>query len=340
MRTRTLPGTDLIVGTVGFGVWTVATNWWGITDRSLGIALLRRGLERGINFFDTADTYDDGGAERILREAFPGRRDEIVIATKFGYDIVNHPPDPNQRERPHNWNPSYVRLAVENSLSRLGTDRIDLYQMHNPRIDAILRDDLLALLESLKGEGKIRSYGAALGPAIDVRQAEESRAAIEETGMSSVQIIYNLLEQQVGAPIFETARAHSKGILVRVPHASGLLEGNLASDTTFPPGDHRNWRVTTNQKRKAWLERGLLKVERLGFLAEGTGRTLGQAAIQFILDEPSIVSVLPNIYDADQLDELAAASDTPPLSSEERARVDELVLNDFHLEPESMGVTA
>ncbi|MFM7321187.1 MAG: aldo/keto reductase [Armatimonadota bacterium] len=340
MRTRTLPGSELQVGTVGFGVWTVATNWWGITDRAYGIELLRRALDLGVNFFDTADTYDDGGAERILQEAFPGRRDEIVIATKFGYDIVNHAPDPNQRERPHNWEPAYVRGAVERSLQRLGTDRIDLYQMHNPRIDAILKDDLLALLEDLRSEGKIRSYGAALGPAIDVRQADESRAAIEETGMSSVQIIYNLLEQQVGAPIFGSARAHGKGILVRVPHASGLLEGNLATDTTFAPGDHRNWRLTTNERRRAWLERGLLKVERLAFLTEGTGRTIGQAAIQFILDEPSVVSVLPNIYDADQLAELAAASDTPVLTNEERERIAELVANDFGLAPDVAEVCA
>ena len=325
------------MGTVGFGVWTVATNWWGITDRKYGISLLERALDRGINFFDTADTYDDGGAERILAEAFPGRRDDIVIATKFGYDIVNHPPDASQRERPHNWEPEYVRGAVERSLERLGTDRIDLYQMHNPRIGAILREDLLALLEDLKDEGKILSYGAALGPAIDVRQAEESRAAIEETGMSSVQIIYNLLEQQVGAPVFGTARNHGKGILVRVPHASGLLEGNLDKETTFAPGDHRNWRVTTNERRRAWLDRGLLKVAKLDFLTEGTGRSMGQAAIQFILSEPSIVSVLPNIYDADQLDELAAASDTMPLTVDELARIDALVAADFHLEPEVAG---
>jgi aryl-alcohol dehydrogenase-like predicted oxidoreductase len=333
MEYRTFPGTDIQASAVGFGVWTVATTWWGITDRQVGIDLLRRGLELGITFYDTADTYDDGGAETILPEAFPGRRDELTIATKFGYDIYNSKPDPSQRERPQNWEPSFLRYAVEKSLERLQTDRIDFYQMHNPRIGDIRRDDLLAELEALKQEGKIRAYGATLGPAINERQVEESLESIERTKMDGVQIIYNLLEQQIGAPIFEAARKHGKAILTRVPHASGLLEGNLHTDTTFAPGDHRNWRMTTNEQKRQWLDRGLLKVEKLDFIAEQAGRTIGQAAIQFILSEPSIVSVLPNIYDAPQLEELAKATDTPALSASELATLSDLYAHDFYLEP-------
>ena len=336
MQYRTLPQTGRAVSVVGFGVWTVATTWWGITDRQVGIDLLRQGLDLGINFYDTADTYSDGGAETILAEAFPGRRDELVIATKFGYDIYNAPPDPNQRERPHDWTPQYLRFAVEQSLRRLNTDRIDFYQLHNPRLDALRRDDLLAALEELKSEGKILAYGAALGPAIDVRQADETDFILNNTKMAGVQIIYNLLEQQVGAPIFEKAREKGVAILTRVPHASGLLEGNLNPDTTFAPGDHRNWRMTTNAAKKLWLERGLLKVAKLGFLTEGTGRTISQAAIQFILSEPSVASVLPNVYDAVQLAELAAAADVAPLTDSELARVADLHAHDFYLDsPES-----
>ncbi|MBC7809471.1 MAG: aldo/keto reductase [Akkermansiaceae bacterium] len=332
MQYRNFPGTEIQASTVGFGVWTVATTWWGITDRAIGIDLLRKALDLGITFYDTADTYDDGGAETILAEAFPGRRDEITIATKFGYDIYNHAPSANQRERPHNWTPEYLRFAVEKSLERLQTDRIDFYQLHNPRMDALTKDDLLATLESLQTEGKIRAYGAALGPAIDPRQADESVHVIENTGMAGVQIIYNLLEQQIGAPIFESARKHGKAVLTRVPHASGLLEGNLHAETTFAPGDHRNWRMTTNEAKRIWLDKGLLKVEKLGFLTEGTGRTISQAAIQFILSEPSIVSVLPNIYDAPQLAELAASADIPALTQSEYAQVADLYANDFYLD--------
>lgn len=334
MKYRTFPGTEIQVSEVGFGVWTVGTTWWGITDRQAGIDLLRRALDRGITFYDTADTYSDGGAETILAEAFPGKRDQITIATKFGYDIYAHQPDPSQRERPHNWEPSYLRFAVEKSLERLGTDRIDFYQMHNPRLDALQRDDLMAALETLKTEGKIRAYGATLGPAIDARQADEAAYIVEQTRMDGVQIIFNLLEQQVGAPIFASARENRKAILTRVPHASGLLEGNLNTETTFAPGDHRNWRMTTSEKKRLWLDRGLKKIEKLGFIAEEAGRTLGQAAVQFILSEPSIVSVLPNIYDAPQLEELAAAPDTAPLSAQDLRTLDDLYAHDFYLEPD------
>lgn len=333
MKYRYFPGTDISASEVGFGVWTVATTWWGITDRQVGLDLLRRALDLGITFYDTADTYDDGGAETILAEAFPGRRDEITIATKFGYDIYAHRPDPSQRERPHNWEPSYVRYALEQSLSRLQTDRVDFYQMHNPRVDALQRDDLLATLEDLKAEGKIRAYGAALGPAIDIRQADETAFIIENTGMKGVQIIYNLLEQQVGAPIFERAREKGVGILTRVPHASDLLLGTerLNAKTTFAPGDHRNWRMTTDERKRQWLDRGLLKVEKLDFLTD-PGRTIGQAALQFILSEPSIVSVLPNIYDVSLLEEVAAAADTPPLSPDEVTQVQDMYAHDFYLD--------
>ncbi|MBC8104011.1 MAG: aldo/keto reductase [Cytophagales bacterium] len=336
MKYRNFPGTDIRASEVGFGVWTVATTWWGITDRHVAIALLRRAYDLGITFYDTADTYEDGGAETILAEAFtPEQRREITIATKFGYDIYNSAADPNQRERPQNWEPSYVRFAVEKSLQRLQSDRIDFYQMHNPRIEALRRDDLLATLEALKQEGKIRAYGAALGPAIDERQADESRYIIENTGLAAVQIIYNLLEQQVGSPIFETARAHGKGVLARVPHASGLLEGNLNTETTFAPGDHRNWRMTTNEKKRLWLDRGLRKVEKLGFIAEEAGRTISQAAVQFILSEPSMVSVLPNIYDAPQLEMLARSVDTPPLSPSELRQISDLHAHDYYLDPQA-----
>lgn len=336
MKYRTFPGTDISVSEVGFGVWTVATNWWGVTERQDGVALLRRALDLGITFYDTADTYSDGGAETILAEAFPaGRRDEITIATKFGYDIYRHRPDPSQRERPHNWEPDYVRFALEKSLERLQTDRVDFYQMHNPRLDALQRDDLLATLEDLKAEGKIRAYGAALGPAIDERQADESRYLIEQTKMDGVQIIYNLLEQQVGAPIFDAAREHNKAVLTRVPHASDLLLGRVDENTTFAPGDHRNWRLTTDERKRQWRERGVRKIAKLGFIAQDAGRTLGQAALQFILSEPSIVSTLPNIYDAELLKELAGAPSTAPLSPDELDRVFDLYLHDFYLDDET-----
>ncbi len=294
MEYRQIKGTPLTVSTVGFGVWTVGTTWWGVKDHDLAVRLLRRAFELGITFFDTADTYASGAAETILHEALGDVRDQIVIGSKFGYDIYNNPERPGQQERPHDWSPGYMRKALEQSLRRLGTDRIDLYQLHNPRLDAIERDDLWAELERAREEGLIRAYGTALGPAFDIRQAEEGVQSIRQR-RATPQIIYNALEQEIGAGIFPTANECGASVVVRVPHASGLLDGTIRPDTEFEPGDHRNWRVTTNAKRKAFMEDGLTKVEQLRFLEDG--RTLGQAAIQFILHEPSVAAVLPNIYD-------------------------------------------
>jgi aryl-alcohol dehydrogenase-like predicted oxidoreductase len=221
------------------------------------------------------DTYASGEAETILREALGDRRDEIVIGTKFGYDIYNHPERAGQQERPHDWSPGYMRAALERSLERLGTEYIDRYQLHNPRIEAIRDDALWKALDQARETGRIRTLGVALGPAIDPRQVDEAVVAIRERS-AIPQIIFNLFEQQIGAPVFPIAREHSVPVLVRVPHASGLLDGSVQQDTTFEPGDHRNWRVTTNERRKAWLEDGLRQLQTLPFLSEG--RTIGQAA--------------------------------------------------------------
>lgn len=333
MQYRKFGSTDLEASVVGFGVWTVSTRMWGVTDEDVRLRLLRRAFELGVTFFDTADVYGDGLGETILPQALGAQRAEMVIATKFGYDFYSAPGEqPGQRERPHDWSPDYVRRACEESLRRLETDYIDLYQLHNPRVDALQKDDLFAALEGLKAEGKIRHYGCALGPAIDIRQAEEGAVAFRERRMTSVQIIYNLLEQMLGPVVFEAARETGGGVMVRVPHASGLLEGSYTSETEFAPGDHRNFRVSTSEKRKAWLEDGLKKVEQLDFLLKGTGRTLGQAALQWLWSEPLLATALPNIYDEKQLEELCAAPDKAALTAEELAKLQSLYARNFGLD--------
>ena len=338
MLYRNFGNTDLKASLVGFGVWTVSRRMWGVTDEDVRRTLLRRAFELGVTFYDTADVYGDGLGETILRQALGEHRAEMVIATKFGYDFYTAPGEqPGQKERPHDWSPAYVKKACDESLARLGTDYIDLYQLHNPRADALDKDDLFAALEDLKAAGKIRHYGAALGPALDIRQASEGAQAFRQRGMTSVQIIYNLLEQQLGAPVFSAAHATGGGVMVRVPHASGLLEGSYTTDTEFAPGDHRNFRVSTNEKRKAWLEDGLKKIEQLEFLVRGTGRTLGQAALQFLWSEPTLATALPNIYDLRQLEEFCAAPDAPALSTGELAQIHDLYRSSFGLSGAAAG---
>ena len=331
MKYRTIGNTDVKVSEVGFGVWTVSTSWWGITDEAFGIKLLQQAFDLGITFFDTADTYGNGLGETILAKALGPKRSQITIGTKFGYDFYNSTSRRGHEELPHDWRPEYVRFALEQSLKRLQTDIIDIYQLHNPRIDAMQRDDLFATLESLKREGKIRSCGPALGPAIAERQSAEALYAIEERRADMVYIIYNLLEQMLGEAIFPVARRRQSSVLVRVPHASGLLDGTVKPETVFSEDDHRFHRVSTEDRKKQWQVNGLKKVEQLSFLWEGQGRSLAQAAIQFILAEPSIASVLPNIYSEALLKEFAAASDLSSITSDDLQRVQALYAENFGL---------
>src|SRR5204863_3046471 len=146
----------------------------------------------------------------------------------------------SEGERPQRWDGPFVRAALEASLRRLRTDHVDLYQLHNPRLEAVDSDECFAILEDLRAEGKIRGYGVALGPAIGWR--EEGLRAITGREIASVQTVYNLLEQDPGRDFLAAAAEHGVGVIARVPTSSGLLDDNLTSETTFGAGDHRRHR--------------------------------------------------------------------------------------------------
>jgi aryl-alcohol dehydrogenase-like predicted oxidoreductase len=325
MRYRRLGDTDVNVSEVGFGVWTVSTGWWGEVDEARSVKLLRLAHEKGINYFDTADTYGSGLGETLLRDAFGHMRDEVVISTKIGYDFYNHTARRGQQERPQDWSEDFIRFAFEQSLRRLGTDYVDFLQLHNTKMDAVENDTLFELMEEFEREGKVRSYGIALGPKIG--WLEEGVRAMRERDLDGLQMIYNLLEQDPGRSLIEAARETNTSLVVRVPHSSGMLEGKYTEETTFANNDHRRHRP------KEWLLEGLKKVEQLNFLTESGERTLGQAALKFILASPEISSTLPNIYDEEQLEEFTAAPEAPDFTEDELAHVKELYENNFGLEP-------
>ena len=333
MKQRALGSSGVNVSEVGFGVWTVATGWWGEYSDDEAVALLRHARDRGINFFDTADTYGEGRGETLLEKAF-GADSDVVIGTKFGYDIYSPWERKGHVERPHDWTPAFVKYALEQSLRRLGRDHIDFYQLHNPRLDALQDDGLFEMLDGLVKAGTIGSIGVALGPAIGWRT--EGLWAIENRPIHAIQVIHNLLEQQPGRDFIASAKNNDTSIVVRVPHSSGMLEGKYTLETVFDENDHRRHRP------KSWLVEGVQKVEQVRFL-EREDRTMGQAAIQWLLHENVVASVLPNIYNAEQIDEFAATSDTAPLTDEEFRTVEDLWEDDFGVAPyveETSTVTA
>ena len=322
MKYRRLAGTDLTVSEVGFGVWSVSTGWWGNVEKDDGIKLLRDAIEAGVTLFDTADTYGLGFGEEILHEALGGHRHDVVIGTKFGYDL-DAPREGHQRERPQRWDPDFVRAACESSLRRLGTDYIDLYQLHNPRLTTLQDDVLFETLEALKHEGKVRWYGTALGP--DIGWRAEAEHSMAERKAPTMQIIYSIIEQQPARDFFPSAREHGTGLLARIPHASEILTDQFADQAhvEFDPSDHRAHR------RREWLDEAFEKREKVLFVAQETGRTLAQAAIQFALSEPQIASVLPNIVSREQLLEYAEASHTPRIAADELAELNRIYDQEF-----------
>ena len=327
MRFRNYGNTDLTVSEVGFGMWTISTGWWGNFTEGEAIALMHKAFDLGVTLFDAADTYGNGLSEEYIAKAFPKQRDEIVVATKVGYDFIHHGEGRGrgQREIPQDFSPEAIMRATDAALKRLKTDRIDLLQLHNIRMEQVGDDALWKMLEQLKRSGKIRYYGVALGPAIG--WLYEGLKTIRERDVTSVQHIYNMLEQHPGRVLHDGATEAGKEtmFLIRVPHSSGMLEGHYTLETKFPAGDHRSHRPRT------WLVNGVKKVEQLRFL-ESPARTLGQAALLWLLKDQRVASVLPNIYDETQLSEFAATPEASPMTDEEMEKVSALYDCNFGVE--------
>ncbi len=321
MQYRRFGNSDLVVSEVGLGTWTLVSDWWGKSDDPQ--AMIRAALDAGINFIDTAPVYgNDGVGESILRDVLSSR-DDIVLTTKVGYDITAERKFPGQSERPHDWRPESVRQQCDASLQRLGVDHIDLYQLHNTRIEPILADDLWDVLLELKKEGKVRELGVALGPAIG--WVEEGNRALDERPIVALQTVFNVLEQEPGLTFAARPRVQrgEASLISRVPHASDTLSGKVTPDTVFDPKDHRSHRNRDN------MLDNFEKAETLRFLwAPETGRTIGQAAIAAILANPAFTTVLPTVLTIDDVREYAAASDVP-LTDAERDDTQALFARNF-----------
>jgi aryl-alcohol dehydrogenase-like predicted oxidoreductase len=324
MERRFIGNTELETSVVGFGVWTIATGWWGSYTEDEAVDLLRYAYDKGITFFNTSNVYgEDGYGEKLVAKALSDVREHVTIATTFGYDVDAPREGSGHRERPHDWSADNLRRSLERSLENLGSDSIDMWQLHNPRMDAMQNDALWDLLADLKSQGMVKSYGPSLGPAIG--WADEGRFVIRERQIDFFHQIYNLLEQDPGRELTELAAERDIAVLARVPHSSGLLEDKYTSETTFDASDHRSHRS------KEWLEEGLQKVASLRPIMEGTDMTMGQLAINWLLADPAVVTVQPNIYSRDQIDEFTAVSDVDALDADDMGTIDTLYRVNFGL---------
>jgi aryl-alcohol dehydrogenase-like predicted oxidoreductase len=322
MKYRKLGKSGISVSEIGFGAWTIGMDWWNKKiDDDEAIRMLKKAYDLGINFYETADVYGKGKSERLLAQAFKDvHNDDIIYSTKWGYDIYNAE-QIGHNELPQKHNPEFLHHALQQSMNRLLVDHIDVYSLHNPKMTAILDDQLFESLDSLVKAGKIRSHGVALGPAIGWE--EEGLIALQKRNITCLQTVYNILEQDPARSFFDQASLNEVGLLVRVPDASGVLTGKVNERTVFDKNDHRNTR------KRDWILQAIRKVEKLKPLSDSNGWDITQLAIKFILSQKVVSVVLPTVVDMEEIEMFAQMSDGKYLTNSELSQITELYNNSF-----------
>jgi aryl-alcohol dehydrogenase-like predicted oxidoreductase len=287
VRQRRVGSSDLLASEVGFPVWDLVAGPRARSDEEAA-GLLRAALDLGITWFAATDHDDDGRAERLLGAAVRGRRDEVAVATTFGYDTSRRLFEPAAAAPRHDWSPAFAGRALDASLRRLRLEPIDLWQLHHPDMEALASDELFSFLADQVQKGKVRHVGVALGPGVG--WADEGVAALRERRVSAVETVYNVAEQDPGREL-AAAAGTGAGLLARDPLAPRL------------PGAAR---------------------DRLDFLVRDRDRSLDQALLRFVLAEPAVATVLPPVTGPAGLAELAAAADLSPPTAEDLDRIAEL----------------
>lgn len=315
MTYRTLGRTGMKIGCLSFGTWAIGGSWGHAVDDAVARQAIAFAVDRGVNFFDTADVYGQGRAERLLGETV-GNRDDVYIATKFCRGGDYQDPDTYRLAR--------VRHFAEQSLSRLKRDAIDLYQIHCPPSWVIEQGDVFQVLDKLTEEGKIRHYG------VSVETMEKGVQSMAYPGVSALQVIFNIFRQQLEDKFLPQAVAQNVGIIARVPLASGLLTGKFRKTDTFPAEDHRNYnrdgQVFSVGETFSGLPfaKGVELVDEVRWIQLGRG-SMAAAALRWVMDHPGITTTIPGFKNMEQVRVNLEALCVPSFRDDERRR-----LKQFH----------
>lgn len=308
---RQLGTTELNVSAISLGTWAIGGSW-GEVDDAESIRAIRRAIDLGVNFFDTADVYGAGRSEELLRKTTADKADEIFIATKFCRAGSLHDPE--------NYSEKQVRAYCEGSLRRLSRERIDLYQIHCPPTEILRDGSVFEVLEKLQQEGKVRYYG------VSVESVEQGLIAMEYPGVRALQVIFNIFRQKLIDELFPVAKEKGVGLLARVPLASGLLTGKFTKASQFREDDHRNYNRDGEHfnvgETFAGLpfEKGVELAEEVRWIAESRG-SMARAALRWILHFDAISCAIPGFKSVKQVEENLAALQAPPFSDEELERL-------------------
>jgi aryl-alcohol dehydrogenase-like predicted oxidoreductase len=302
----------LCLGTMMFGAW-------GNPDHDDSIRIIHRALDAGINFVDTADVYSAGESEEIVGKALKGRRDDVVLATKFFMPMGE---DPNRRGGSRRW----IVRAVEDSLRRLGTDYIDLYQVHRPD-PAVDVEETLGALTDLVRQGKVRSIGSSSYSGSEIVEAQWTARERGLERFRTEQPPYSLLTRVIELDVLPTAQRHGMGILTYSPLAGGWLSGRYGKDANAGPASSARARGALAARFDMSLPENRRKLEtvvQLAQVADDAGLTLIELAIAFVINHPGVTSAIIGPRTMEQLDSQLPAADVV-LDTATLDRIDDIV---------------
>jgi aryl-alcohol dehydrogenase-like predicted oxidoreductase len=303
MRYRKLGRTGLDVSEIGFGAWAIGGGW-GPQNEQDSREALEKSLDLGVNFIDTAAGYGNGKSEQIIADILKHRKEKVIVATKTPPLPGHWPPSPYclAEER---YPEKYLRENVEQRLRNLQTDCLDILQLHTWTRAWNKNPTPLDTLKKLQAEGKIRFIGVSTP-----EQDQNSVIDLMRRGyLDTVQVIYNIFEQEPAAELLPAAQEHNVGIIVRVVFDEGVLTGKYTADSIFPEGDFRN-----NYFAGDRLGRAVKRAEKVKADIADTGLTLAQTAMLFALAHPATSTVIPGIRNVAQAEMNTAVSDLDPLS--------------------------
>ena len=305
MKYRQLADTELTVSEIGVPLRPLATTDYGHVTEQDSLNLLTRAFDMGFTYFDTADSYSRGYGESLLARALGRNRHNIVISTKAGYDFYRPVIDPDERGKSQRWTPGFIRYACEQSLRRLDTDYIDLFQLHHPGPDVIEDDELFGILDDLVQEGKTRYYGVTLDPKPESEEAGES--AIELRNVSAVQLGFSLLDQQPGRNLISRAQGSPTAVVAYDPSASGILEAEITRTAAA---------VVEESGEADDLQQKLIGRRILERALSEFGGDVGTWAIKFVLASQVVASTLPVVTTYARLLELSDMADMADIPKE------------------------
>ena len=311
------------ISEIGLGCWAIGSEWGEVSEHDAR-DVLKTSLDKGINFFDTADVYGDGRSEIFVGELIRSTSEKIFVTTKSGRRLNPHTGD--------GYNLKNIEKFIDRSLINLGIDCIDLLQLHCPPTEICPKKETYEMMDEIVKKGKIAYYG------VSVEKVSEAMDAIQFPNVKSIQIIFNIFRQKPAETFFKNAAKRNIGIIVRVPLASGLLTGKMTQETTFPENDHRNYNINGEAFDVGEtfsgvnFAKGLKAVEKLKDLLPDNF-SLTDLALKWILMHDEVSVVIPGAKNKSQVQMNVQASDLVDISfllSKINSIYDELIKPDVH----------